>query len=371
MPKNLVLCCDGTNNQFDGYHTNVIRAYKVARRHQGQLTYYDPGVGTMPEPWWTTWLEKKLAVLRGLIYGDGFFDNISDAYRFIITNYEPGDKIFLFGFSRGAFTARAVAAMLHSVGLLHPATENLLSYAQRYWRSDRRRQSSGAKIAAEFKATLARQCPVHFIGVWDTVGSVGFFNHFRTFPHTQHNPEVTCVRHAVSIDERRSTFRQNQMFPMPATQDVKNVFFAGVHSDVGGGYPPEESGLAKIAFEWMIREARNRGLDVDDAALDRELVGLGTTPPDPCSPLHKSLRSFWWLAELLPMRRYSFDDKKRHWHWLFGAFNQPRNIQRSAKESHVWLHDSVLQRMKQCPDYQPKNLPQGEAAVRSMFRIDN
>jgi uncharacterized protein (DUF2235 family) len=71
------------------------------------------------------------------------------------------------------------------------------------------------------------------------------------------------------------------------------------------------------------------------------------------------------------MRRYSFDDKKRHWHWLVGAFNQPRNIQRSAKESDVWLHDSVLQRMKQCPDYQPKNLPQSEAAILSMFRIEH
>ncbi len=234
MAKNLVLCCDGTNNQFDGYHTNVIRTYKVARRNAGQLTYYDPGVGTMPEPWRTTKLDKRLSMLAGLIYGEGFFDNISDAYRFLIENYEPGDKIFLFGFSRGAYTARAVAALLHSIGLLHPATDNLLPYVQRYWQRDFGIQTPGGEVCAEFKRTLARMCPVHFVGVWDTVSSVGVINNFRTFPHTLHNPEVTYVRHAVSIDERRSTFRQNLMLPATPTQDVKNVWFAGVHSDVGG-----------------------------------------------------------------------------------------------------------------------------------------
>jgi uncharacterized protein (DUF2235 family) len=124
--------------------------------------------------------------------------------------------------------------MLHSMGLVYPATENLLSYAQNYWLKDYGPQTKGGKIYAEFKATLARPCPVRLIGVWNTVGSVGFFNNFRTFPHTMHNPEVTHVRHAVSIDERRAAFRQNLMLPIPPTQDVKNVYFAGVHSDVGG-----------------------------------------------------------------------------------------------------------------------------------------
>src|SRR6266542_183290 len=275
MPKNIVVCCDGTNNQFDGYHTNVIRTYKVARRNSEQITYYDPGVGTMPEPWEKTKIGKRLSMLNGLITGDGLFDNISDAYKFLIVNYEPGDNVYLFGFSRGAFTARAVAAMLRSIGLVYPATENLLSYAQNYWLKDYGPQSNGGKICTEFKTTLSRSCPVHFIGVWDTVGSVGFFNNFRTFPHTMRNPEVTHIRHAVSIDERRSTFRQNLMLPTPSTQDVKNVYFAGVHADVGGGYPPEESGLAKISFEWMMREAAGCGLDIDETAFDRELWRVG------------------------------------------------------------------------------------------------
>jgi uncharacterized protein (DUF2235 family) len=369
MPRNIVICCDGTNNQFAGDHTNVIRTYKVARRTPGQLTYYDPGVGTMPEPWEKTKLAKRWSMLKGLAFGDGFFDNILDAYRFVIANYEPGDKVFIFGFSRGAFTARAVAAMLRSIGLVYPATENLLSYAQNYWLKDKEGEEDGIRMCAEFKATLSRACPVHFIGVWDTVSSVGFFNNFRTFPHTMRNPEVTHVRHAVSIDERRSTFRQNLMLPIPPNQDVKNVYFAGVHSDVGGGYPPEESGLAKIAFNWMIREATNCGLDIDSAAFSRELTGIGASP-DPSAPLHKSLHGIWWLGELIPMRRYSFEDHKKHWHWLIGAFNQPRYVERTAKESYVFLHQSVLDRIRQCPDYRPKNLPGDEQSIRAMFKIE-
>jgi uncharacterized protein (DUF2235 family) len=369
MSKNIVICCDGTNNQFDGHHTNVIRTYKVARRSAGQLTYYDPGVGTMPEPWHKTQLVKRLSMLNGLIFGDGFFDNISDAYSFIVTNYEPGDHIFLFGFSRGAYTARAIAALLHSVGLLHRDTDCLLPYALRYWQSDFGVASPGGQTCAEFKATLARPCPIHFIGVWDTVSSVGVINNFRSFPHTAHNPEVTHVRHAASIDERRSTFRQNLMSPV-ANQDVKNVWFAGVHSDVGGGYPPEEAGLAKIAFGWMMREAKAQGLEVDESALDRELRGLGE-PPNPHGKLHRSLHGGWWLGELLPMKHYRWDDRRWHWHWLIGAFDQPRNVERTAPMPYVALHESVIERLQGTADYRPVNIPNDEATLRSQFKIEH
>ena len=323
----------------------------------------------MPEPWNTTNFEKRMDMLKGLAYGDGFFDNISDAYRFLIPSYQPEDRVFLFGFSRGAYTARAVAAVLHSVGLLHPATDNLLSYALRYWQNDFGLQSSGGAVCAEFKATLARPCPVHFIGVWDTVSSVGYINNFRTFPHTAHNPEVTHVRHAVSIDERRSTFRQNLMSPATPEQDVKNVYFAGVHSDVGGGYAPAESSLAKVAFEWMMCEAGRCGLDIDQASLSREVQTIGA-PPDACGPLHDSLKGFWWAGEFLPIRRYSWDDKKWHWHWLKGAYNQPRDILRGASMPHVALHHSVIDRINRLERYRPVNIPHDEPTLRSTFKIE-
>jgi uncharacterized protein (DUF2235 family) len=366
MSKNIVICCDGTNAQFDGDHTNVIRTYKVARPGPDQVTFYDCGVGTMPEPWQTTRLGKRWSMLKGLAFGSGFMQNIEDAYRFLMASYEPGDRVFVFGFSRGAFTARALAAMLHSVGLLRPGSENLIRYGQRYWQRDFGPDSAGGKLCAEFKRTLSRPCPVHFIGVWDTVGSVGIINQYRTYPYTAHNPEVAHVRHAVSIDERRSCFRQNLMAPA-AGQDVKNVWFAGAHSDVGGGYPPSGSGLAKVTFEWMMREAGAFGMHIDDAALQRELRETGAGP-DPDADRHESLKGGWLLVELIPVRRFNWKTRAKEWRWALGA---PRNIQRDAAEPHVLLHQSVVTRLRDRPDYRPPNLPANDPTFGGTFRVES
>lgn len=366
MAKNLILCCDGTNNQFAGDHTNVLRTYKVAPQTAKQTTFYNPGVGTMPAPWFTTRIGKRWAMIKGLAFGDGFFGDIEDPYKFLMSRYEPEDKLFIFGFSRGAFAARALAGLLHSTGLLLPGTENLIPYALQYWQRDFGPGSVGGRLCAEFKSTLGRPCPIHFIGIWDTVGSVGFINHFRTFPFTFHNPSVGHIRHAVSIDERRSCFRQNLMEPGFDGQDVRNVWFAGVHSDIGGGYPAAAAGLAKLAFEWMMREASQCGLEIDQAAYQRELA-LGTAP-DPTARVHNSLTGCWWLVELIPERRYSFVDKKRHWH--FFKWNQPRDVRAHAAEKWVSVHSSVLERFDRCGDYRPLNLPANVAEITKQFQIE-
>src|SRR4051812_39013145 len=154
MSKNIVLCCDGTSNQFASDQTNVIKLYRCLLNIAGQqLTFYDPSVGTQPAPGLWFGFEKRVSVLLGLAIGLGFKGNIRDAYCFLMENYEPGDKVYLFGFSRGAFTARAVAGMIHAVGLLRPGTDNLIPYAMSYWRKSY--TPEGAKIAADFKRTLA------------------------------------------------------------------------------------------------------------------------------------------------------------------------------------------------------------------------
>jgi len=368
MGKNIVICCDGTNNQFSGDHTNVIRTHRVSLRNAGQITYYDCGVGTMAVPWAEGKWAKRWSVVKGLAFGSGFLENIADTYQFLMTNYEAGDAVYLFGFSRGAFTVRALAGMLHSTGLLHAGTENLIRYAQEYWRQDFGPASPGGKICAEFKRTMARPCPVHFIGVWDTVSSVGMINRFKVFPYTARNPVVAHVRHAVAIDERRSCFRQNLMWPDAAApaQDVKNVWFAGVHSDVGGGYPKAEAGLAKISFEWMMREARACGLQVDAAALNQELTNDGAAP-DPLADRHESLKGLWRIVELIPVRRYVGGAKGHEWRWDYG---RPRNIERNASEPTVALHHTVLERLKKRADYRPPNL-QPDPTFGGKLRIEH
>jgi uncharacterized protein (DUF2235 family) len=368
MSKNIVLCCDGTNNQFAGNHTNVIRTHKVAVRSAQQVKFYDCGVGTMPEPWDEGRLARRWSMVKGLAFGIGFMQNIEDAYRFLMINYEPGDKVYLFGFSRGAYTARALAGMLHSVGLLYPGTENLIRYAQRYWQKDHRDAANpkgqGQLLCEEFKNTLARPCPVHFIGVWDTVGSVGFINQFHTYPFTAKNPEVSHVRHAVSIDERRSFFRQNLMFKDYPAQDVKNVWFAGVHSDVGGGYPPAEEGLAKITFEWMMREAGLCGLQIDPTALQDQLNGVGA-PPNLCADWHESLTGGWKLVEVIPVKRYNWTTGQTEWHVPLG---EPRNVELHADKPDVFLHQAVIDRFKCRDDYRPPNIPHTDAELRDLFK---
>lgn len=366
MPRNIILCCDGTNNQFDGHHTNVMHTYQVASVSEQQLIFYDPGVGTMPEPWWTTRLGKRWSMLKGLAFGSGFMKNIEEAYAYLMATYQPGDQVFLFGFSRGAFTARAVAAMLHSVGLLRPGSENLIPYAQQYWQKDFGPGTPGGRLCAEFKRTLTRECPIHFIGVWDTVSSVGIINQFRTFPWTYKNPLVAHIRHAVAIDERRSCFRQNLVAPAFQGQDVKNVWFAGVHSDVGGGYPPASAGLARIAFAWMMREAAALGMQIDAARLKEALHAAGAGP-DPCADQHESLKGGWRLVELIPVRRFNWETHKHEWRWPWGA---PRAVVRNAAAPHVRLHSSVIQRLQGRPDYRPRNIPHDEPTLRATFQIE-
>lgn len=112
-PKNVVVCCDGTGNQFrDDENSNVVKLYTCLAVDREQHAYYHPGVGTMGDPRRTSWLGKKTSMIRGLAFGYGFRDNLADAYKFLMDNYETGDRIYLFGFSRGAYTVRALAAAL-------------------------------------------------------------------------------------------------------------------------------------------------------------------------------------------------------------------------------------------------------------------
>jgi uncharacterized protein (DUF2235 family) len=370
--KNIIVCCDGTDNQFSGDHTNVIRTFKVAEGLPGQACYYDPGVGTLPMKGFVTNLGEKWSIIEGLAFGAGLIDDVQEAYRYLMKVYEPGDLVYLFGFSRGAFTVRALAGMINAVGLLYPDSNQLVPYATNYWRQDKGASSPGGQVCAEFTATLARPCPIHFVGVWDTVSSVGFVNLFRnvsSYPFTFRNPGVAHVRHAVSIDERRAFFRQNLMEQAFPGQDVKNVWFAGVHSDVGGGYAPDESGLAKLAFEWMMVEAVAQGFRIDRgdtaAGYFRELA-LGQLP-DPAGKLHRSLTGAWYVAEVLPIRHYSFQDKKYHVRFNLG---RPRDVGISRTIPGVSVHESVLQRMDGVPAYRPPNLPATSAGMRSLYPIE-
>jgi uncharacterized protein (DUF2235 family) len=301
MSKNVVICCDGTGNEFGAQNSNVVKFYMMMVCNQAQIAYYHPGVGTMSARAALTGLGKWWTKVIGLAFGYGISDNIADAYQFLMRTFEPGDQLYVFGFSRGAYTARALCGMLHCVGLLTEGNEGLIPYAIRMLKN----KPIDFEVAADFKRTFSRDCKPHFVGLWDTVSSVGWVYQAVHFPfaNASHNPDFQLVRHALSIDERRAFFRQN-LFGTPKNldQDVQEVWFAGVHSDVGGSYPESESQLSKLALRWMVCEAELAGLAVDQG---RKADILEAKPPyvapDPLTKnQHESLKGWWWIAEVWP-----------------------------------------------------------------------
>ena len=354
MGRNLVLCFDGTNNEYAAINTNVVKIYAMLdRARDDQLAYYQPGIGTFAPPgvwgrvkqWFLTKLDLAIAWLLE--------DHVIDGYRFLMRYYNEGDRIFIFGFSRGAYTARAVAGMLGTVGLLTPGNEELLPFA---WNMYRR--PGNTELSEGFRHTFSRKVAVDFLGLWDTVRSVGWMWDPQYLPFTANNPGVKVVRHAVALDERRAYFPQNLWGREPGMPtDIEQLWFAGVHCDVGGGYAEKQAGLSKIALRWMVEQAERFGLRFEPRSKAVILPPRDTkdyAAPDPKGQKHESLKGWWWIAEFLPKR---IEDPAAGFatRWIIHA-GRHRYVAQDAK-----IHPSVYERMKAVPGYRPANLP-GEHA---------
>lgn len=354
--RNLILCLDGTGNQFKEDNSNIVKLFRVVDRSAAtegavvQRAYYDGGVGTMPAPHLATPLAKKVSSGLGLAFGRGLRRDVEQAYSFLMQEYEPGDQIFLFGFSRGAYTARVLAGFIHRCGLLEPGCQNLIPYATRLFR----RRLPDFEVLGRFKSVYSRSCPIRFLGLWDSVSAYGWVTDPIFMPNTSNNPSVRTVRHALAIDERRAFFRALHWGGDP--DDVTEVWFSGVHSDVGGGYPEEESGLAKISLEWMIGEAKQAGLRVDPVAHEKYVLGLhrgnqyknyvGPGFEGAAGQQHESLTWKWIAAQLLPQRIWSPAQMRRVFQWFRGRRTVP---------TRAILHESVIRRVE-AGDYLPVNL---------------
>jgi uncharacterized protein (DUF2235 family) len=336
MPKRIVICCDGTANEFSKDRTNVAKLFKtLPKADPNQICYYHPGVGTMAPPGFVTPQGQRLAEILGLAFGYGLRDDLQSAYVFLANTFEPGDQVFLFGFSRGSYTVRALASLLRLYGLIPPQNPGLVPYMIRMlWDIKRLRNTDDGdraadtsayfRLAAAFKATFSTDCCPAFVGVWDTVSSVGWFTSPVALPNTANNPDIEVARHAVSIDERRAFFRPNLWIPRPPRPGPKNlrqVWFPGVHSDIGGGYPEADSGLSKFALEWMISEATAHGLRVDSDKVETVLGrrGGGYQAADPDAILHDSLTEAWKPVEYVPLPRWDPVGQRRVWRANRGA----------------------------------------------------
>ena len=365
MEKNVVLCCDGTANEFAKNNTNVVKLFSVLTQEPGrQVCYYHPGLGTMEPAGALTTFSRRITKLLGQAIGYGLEDDIRDAYVFIMNHYLPGDRLFLFGFSRGAYTARAVCSLLHMYGLLRPGNEPLVRYAIRMLMAierglaKKREVDDYFELARKFKAAMSQECKPHFVGVWDTVSSVGWIENPLRLPYTANNPDIHIGRHAISIDERRAFFRTNLWHPsqnpsQAGPRDLKQVWFAGVHCDVGGGYSEQESQLATIALRWMLTEAENHGL-LTEAARRQSVLGPGSDKDYSQATPHESLTGWWRLAEFIP---------KRHYNWKTGKEERRMNLfRRRTIPAGSLIHQSVFERGA---DYL-KRLPAGVVPVATL-----
>ncbi|MBL9154463.1 MAG: DUF2235 domain-containing protein [Verrucomicrobiales bacterium] len=262
--KHIVICADGTwNSPEEEGISNVLRLAEaiapVTPTGTKQVVFYDWGVGTD---------RKKLT---GGISGDGLDKNIMDGYRFIVQNYDPADRLFLFGFSRGAYTVRSLAGLIRNSGILKREHAGRVDDAFELYRQRQPSKAPDAPAAVDFRQryAVADLSPIEFLGVWDTVGSLGIpvplFGVLNSANYLFHDTSpsriIQCARHAMAIDEVREDFPVGRWDPKPGL-DLKEVWFAGVHSDVGGGYTDDRR-LSEIPAAWILREAASRGLAVE------------------------------------------------------------------------------------------------------------
>ncbi|KAI0778878.1 hypothetical protein BD413DRAFT_120574 [Trametes elegans] len=339
--RTLVLCFDGTGDQFDADNSNVVAFFSLLKKddRNEQMVYYQTGIGTYSSPQAVSPLRSKIDKVLDAMVAWHLDAHVTAGYEFLMQNYQAGDKICLFGFSRGAYTARALAGMVYKVGLLPACNHEQVPFAYKMFSRD---DEMGWKQSTAFKKAFSIDVDIDFIGVWDTVSSVGVIP--KTLPFTSSNRSIRVFRHAVALDERRARFQANlykhagkkeeergtHAGEMPNTDteyatrvpvhepkkpkkkrpnsewraqrryerqfesqdegefhgtDVLEVWFAGCHCDIGGGSVTDDTPhtLARIPLRWMIRECfkTNTGIRFHGELLKR--IGL-----DPAA-LHPSV----------------------------------------------------------------------------------
>lgn len=259
MARNLTILFDGTWNQSRD-QTNVVRMLQAidstGEHDPEQPCRYLSGVGT-------SWHNR----LTGGLFGRGLSENIQAGYTWLAQMYRPDDWLFVFGFSRGAYSARSLVGLIRKCGLLKSADETLLKEAYELYRD--KKVAPTHKKAVEFRAAHSREIRVYFIGVWDTVGSLGvplsgipFSKDYYRWHDTSLSKIVDYAYHAVAIDERRRDYAPALWTELkPENKEVEQRWFIGAHANVGGGYDKEPpDGLARIALRWLQDKAAGRGL---------------------------------------------------------------------------------------------------------------
>lgn len=360
--KRIIICCDGTWNEPEKldennriYPTNVlkmVRAIAAADPHSGkhQLIFYQTGIGSGGAGFISRIISRLLCGLTGL----GIANNIQACYRFLANNYSTGDEIYMFGFSRGAYTARSLAGMVGSMGLLQKKDLDKLPqlYAQYKLAPDKRESSKYADI---LHGLQRQHVMIKFVGVWDTVGALGLpvqgLQHLSRpwvgFHNTHLSSHIENAYHAIAIDEKRRPFKPALWTRLAGQKDCQQMWFVGSHSDVGGGLA--EHGLSDIALTWLANRARNVGLYLDPVYFSAR----DNIQPRADAPIYPSLSLPYRLLGLIGV----------------GPYRRPIGESDSVAEM---IHESVIERVLNDSDYRPASIfPSGKHAFPLVTYIHN
>ncbi|KAJ8481649.1 hypothetical protein ONZ45_g15247 [Pleurotus djamor] len=351
--RNLVLSVDGTANQFSAKSTNVIELQSRLVKDRTQRTFYNSGIGTYAKPsvFSFTYLKQFLFHTIDMAIAWNFERIIHEAYEWLSENYEPGDRIYLFGFSRGAYQVRVIAGMIHKVGLLHKGNRNQISFAYELYASvtdattrDWPHASTSSKtspgssnanehdLCEQFKQTLChKDVRVHFVGAWDTVSSIGILRG-QSLPETVTGMGHVCAfRHALALDEKRVKFQPEYvnggLGPLLTDKgNVKEVWFPGTHSDINR----LNTNLSNFtpSLRWMMFEAEVWGLRLIQA----EGQWMVIHPKE-------SLKGVWTLLECLPIPSLSYTDKDSVTWWPVAHAPLNRHVNTLVLgRRHAWFH---------------------------------
>ena len=345
--KRLIVCCDGTWQDLQTpYPTNVVKIAQAieATASDGisQVVFYDAGIGTEGN----TKIQKKVDRIVGGNFGKGIDQNIQDGYRFLSLNYSPGDEIYLFGFSRGAYTVRSLAGLMYNSGLLSSPHIRQISQAYELYRNrldlDKSNEIEAFREKYSFKTEkYGSRVPITLLACWDTVGSLGLpdlipfmdldkkMNEKYQFHDQKLNPIIQNALHAVAIDEQRKLFHVTLMEKSPETEEQQLIqkWFPGDHGCIGGGVQ-EQSSLSDGTLQWTIDSIKELRLNLE---IDPSVIPTGVNP-NPIDDLNIEANS--WIDKLKKIREVSDD------------FND--------------LHEGVKIRWQSREDYRPVNLKKFE-----------
>lgn len=305
MNKKILFCCDGSwetrydqTTEYEGTNSNVLKMYRATLKTSNQIAFYQPGVGCDMG----YFFDRPLPSLRGGATGAGIDRKIKEAYLQIAEVYKPGDEIFLFGWSRGAYTARSLASMICEFGLpTKPFNPFIADEVFLVYRDPSKRESLLNYL--EIKYGLFKPY-IQFVGVLDTVGSLGVpaleggvSQPRYGFLNTDLHPNILNAYQAIALDECRHEYpitMWNNPIPPVQGQVCEQIYFAGCHGNVGGDTPEGEPGLCEIPLKWMANKASSLGLDIHPALLAKDqLLSL----EEALAPIYESWSPIWGKRE--------------------------------------------------------------------------